>query len=147
MFNQRIILAARIILGLILVVFGLNKFFWFMPEFELTGQADVFFSALHSSGYMFPIIGAVEVFAGLTLLANRFIPLGLILQAPITVNFIAFHLFLDFTPNIGAGILVLILQVYLMFAHFEAFRPLLQAHHSSPISEDTLHLTPEPVVG
>ena len=126
MFNPKIILVARILLGIILLVFGLNKFLMFMPAFELEGTAGQFFSALIGSGYMFPAIGLVEVIAGATLLTNRFVLLGLVLMAPVTVNFTLFHLFLDLSPNMGPAVLVLALQLYLMFAHIEAYRPLLK---------------------
>ena len=127
MFNKYVILASRLVLGGILLVFGLNKFFWFMPEFELPTDAIVFWEGLAISKYMFPLVGLVEIVAGVALLTNRFVALGLVLMAPVTVNFILFHLFLDLSPNIAAGVLVLILQLYLMFAYIEAYRPLLQS--------------------
>lgn len=126
MFNARIILIARILLGIILFVFGLNKFLNFMPPFEIEGEAANFFGALISSGYMFPVIGLIEIVAGVFLLTNRFVPLGLVLMAPVTVNFILFHLFLD-PPNIVPGLLVLVLQVYLLFANYDSYQPLLKA--------------------
>ncbi len=130
MFNSKIILVARLLLGIILVTFGLNKFIDFMPALELPQAATDFFGAIIGTGYLFQVIAIVEIFTGITLLINRYVPLGLVLMAPITVNIILFHGFLDPSPNIGAGLLVLILQLYLMFANIESFRPLLEASPS-----------------
>jgi uncharacterized membrane protein YphA (DoxX/SURF4 family) len=138
MFNKYVILASRLVLGGILLVFGLNKFFWFMPEFDLPADAITFWEGLAISKYMFPLVGLVEVLAGVALLTNRFVPLGLVLMAPVTVNFILFHLFLDLSPNIAAGILALVLQTYLMFAYIDAYRPLL-------LSGSTSHKSAQPV--
>ena len=43
----------RIGLGLMLLAFGLNKFFWFMPDFDFTGypEADHLFSSLRFSDH------------------------------------------------------------------------------------------------
>lgn len=102
-----------------------------MPAFELPAEAMAYWDGLVASKYVFPLVGLVEVIAGVTLLSNRFVPLGLVLMAPVTVNFILFHLVLDLSPNIGAGIMVLLLQLYLMLAHIDAYRPLLRPKSKS----------------
>lgn len=127
MYNKKVVLIARIVLGSILLIFGLNKFLNFMPALELTGPSADFFGALIGSGYLFPLIGLVEILTGVALLNNRFVALGLVIMAPVTVNFMAFHLFLDLSPNMGPAILVFTLQLYLLFAYIDVYRPLLQA--------------------
>ena len=101
--KDKITLIARILFGLILIVFGLNGFFHFMPNPEVPGEAGEFLGALFESGYIFPVISAVELVAGIALLANCFAALALVIFAPIAVNIILFHLFLDL-PGIGPGL-------------------------------------------
>ena len=43
---------ARIVLGLIFFVFGLNGFLHFLPQPPMTGPAGAFVGALASSGYL-----------------------------------------------------------------------------------------------
>jgi hypothetical protein len=85
---------ARLVLGLIFFVFGLNGFLQFMPMPPVPEAAGAFLGALAASGYMFPLIKATEVGAGILLLSNRYVPLALLLLAPVVVNILAFHLVL-----------------------------------------------------
>jgi len=73
--NSKVTMALRIVLGLILIIFGANKFFGFMPSPELPEAAGNFMGALAETGYMFPLIGAVEVIVGLLLVLNKWVPL------------------------------------------------------------------------
>lgn len=91
-----VIILARVLLGLLFLVFGLNGFFHFMgPMPEMQGQAGAFITALASSGYIY-VIAFLQVVGGLCLLLGaRFVPLGLTLLGPVIVNIVLFHLFLE----------------------------------------------------
>jgi putative oxidoreductase len=91
-----VIIIARVLLGLLFLVFGLNGFFHFMgPMPEMQGQAGAFITALASSGYIY-VIAFLQVVGGLCLLLGaRFVPLGLTLLGPVIVNIVLFHLFLE----------------------------------------------------
>src|SRR5262245_2602138 len=87
--------AARIGLGSLFFVFGLNGFLNFIPAPSHTGPSADFLGALAATGYMFPLIKGTETATGLLLLVGRYVPLALTLLAPVVVNIVAFHLFLD----------------------------------------------------
>jgi uncharacterized membrane protein YphA (DoxX/SURF4 family) len=119
---------ARTLMGLIFSVFGLNGFLHFIPNHQvLSAGAMAFFGALAQTGYMLPLIFATELLAGVLLLVNRFVPLALALIAPVVVNIIAFHLFLDRPHLAGPGVIVAIAEVYLAWAYRSAFAPMLAA--------------------
>ncbi len=122
--NGKVILGMRIILGLILVIFGANKFLNFMPMPPLPAQAADFFGALMKSGYIMPLVGIVELIAGVLLLTNKYVPIALLILAPISVNIIAFHVVLA-PAQIGAAALVGILNVLLLFAYKDRFNGVL----------------------
>ena len=82
----------RIILALGLLVFGLNKFIGFMPAPELPENAANFMQSLQATGYVLPIVGALEIFIGFLLLIKKWVPFALLLLAPISVNIVLFHL-------------------------------------------------------
>lgn len=124
--NAKVILVARIILGLVLVVFGLNKFLQFMPFPPMPEAAGAFMGALMATGYMMVIVAVVEIVVGLMLLTNKYVALSLLLLAPISVNIIAFHLFLDIAGTGGAA-LVTILNVFLLFANKDKYSSILSA--------------------
>lgn len=119
---------ARLLLGLPLVVFGLNLFLNFIPQPEtpMPERAMAFAGALAATGYMMPLIGLTQLFAGLCLLANRFVPLALVVFFPFMVNSIAFHVFLEPSGLPMAGVF-LFLNLLLAWMHREAYRPLLTA--------------------
>ena len=98
-------LVARVLLGLIFFVIGLNGFFNFLPMPPHPGPADDFIGALAATGYMFPLLKGLEVLAGTLLLSGKFVPLALVILAPIVVNVAAFHVFL--TPGEPAMAIVL----------------------------------------
>jgi putative oxidoreductase len=86
-------LIARIIMGLIFVIFGFNGFLHFIPGPLPPGLAGQFLSALIQSHYVWLVSGA-EIIGGALVLAGRYIPLGLAILAPVIVNIDAFHVFL-----------------------------------------------------
>jgi putative oxidoreductase len=119
--------AARIVLGLVFFVFGLNGFLHFLPMPPMSGPPAELMGALAATGYMFPLIKGVEVVGGLLLLLGRYVPLALTLLAPIIVNIVAFHVVL--APG-GVGMLVLLVstELYLAWAYRDAFLPMLRSN-------------------
>ena len=85
---------ARVLLGLIFFVFGLNGFLGFIPQPPIDGPAATFIGGFFSASYMLPLLKGTEVIAGAALLSNRFVPLSLTVLAPIVLNIVAFHVFL-----------------------------------------------------
>lgn len=112
---------ARVLLGAVFVVFGLNGFLHFLPQ-PPPPRALGFVGGLASAGYFFPLLKGTEVVAGALLLAG-FVPFALTLLAPIIVNIAAFHVFVapGNWPIVG---LVLGGEIYLAVVHRAAFAPL-----------------------
>ena len=103
-------LIARILLGLIFVVFGLNGFLNFLSMGPMpTGLAGQFIGALVLSHYYW-VVAALQIAAGALLLVNRFVPLALVLLGPVIVNIICYHVFLN---PIGAAPAVVVTVLWL----------------------------------
>lgn len=119
---------ARILLGLPLLVFGLNAFFNFIPQPKapMPEGAAAFAGALFKSGYMMQLIGATQLISGLMLVTNRFVPLALALFAPFIVNSVAFHLVLE-RSGLGMAVVFLALELYLAWSYRPAYRSMLAA--------------------
>jgi len=117
---------ARVLMGLLFLVFGLNGFLHFIPEPKtpMPEGAIAFAGALMKTGYMFPMIMGTQLLVGVLLLLNRFVPLALALIAPVVVNIIAFHVFLA-PSGIGPGVVVLVLELYLAWAYRDSYRHML----------------------
>lgn len=119
---------ARVLMGLAFLTSGLNGFLHFIPEPKkaLPDGAMAFAVALMNTGYMMPLIFGTMAVVGALLLANRFVPLALALIAPFIVNSVAFHLFLEPSGRIMAGIF-LAFELYLAWAYRGAYRSMLTA--------------------
>jgi uncharacterized membrane protein YphA (DoxX/SURF4 family) len=123
--------AARLLLGLVFTVFGLNFFLHFLPTPPPAPRAASFAGALFASGYLFPLLKTTELVAGLLLLGGRFVPLALAVLAPIVINILGFHLFLA-PSGIALALVVLAAEVYLAWTYRAAFAPMLQARTPLP---------------
>ena len=119
------VLIARVLLGLLFLVFGLNGFLHFIPAPPPSGLAGQFIGAMFVSHYL-NVIFALQVVAGALLLANRFVPAALAILAPMLVNIALFHAFM--APSGYAPAVVAFALWSLVFVRERAaFRPLLAA--------------------
>jgi uncharacterized membrane protein YphA (DoxX/SURF4 family) len=111
-----VILAVRVVVGALFVVFGLNHFFHFMqtPSPELTPAGVHFMTAIAPSGYL-DAVKVLEVAGGVFLLSGVLVPLGLVLLTPIIVNIAFFDVFLMGKP--GLGVILLPVAVFLIWAY------------------------------
>jgi len=113
-------LIARLLLGLVFVVFGLNGFLNFLSMGPMpSGLAGQFVGALVLSHY-FWLVAALQLAGGALLLVNRFVPLGLVLLGPLIVNILAYHVFLNPT-GIALAIVVAILWLIVFYGHRQYF--------------------------
>jgi uncharacterized membrane protein YphA (DoxX/SURF4 family) len=112
------------LLGLTFAGSGLNGFSEFLPLPEVPPAGRQFLAALAASGYVLPLVKAVELVAGLMLVSGCFVPLGLVLLAPVVVNIAAFHLLV--VPRWPIALLVVAGEVMVAWHHRDAFRPILR---------------------
>ncbi len=127
--KSKLVLAARVLLGLIFFVFGLNFFLHFIPQPPMPPAAGAFAGAMFSTGYLFILVKVVEVSCGVLLLTGRFVALALALLAPIVVNIVLFHAFLA-PAGIVLPLVVLALEVFLAWGYRGVYRPMLAARVS-----------------
>jgi putative oxidoreductase len=116
---------ARVLLGLIFVVFGSNTFLHFLPmPPPPPGLAGEYFHALFASGYI-NAIGGLQVLGGFLLLIGRFVPLGLMILGAIIVNIWLFHGLMA-PQGFEPAIIVTILELFLIWRYREAFAGLVR---------------------
>jgi uncharacterized membrane protein YphA (DoxX/SURF4 family) len=125
--------AARVLLGLIFFVFGLNGFLQFIPQPPAPDKAMGFLGALAATGYMFPLIKSVEVIGGVMLLSNRFVPLALAIVAPNVVNIVLFHSVLA-PGGLPVALFVLGLELFTAWSYRAAYAPMLHARTAPTVS-------------
>lgn len=116
---------ARVLLGLMFLVFGLNAFFRFLPmpppPQNLAGD---FMKVFFASGWVY-VIGGFQALSGLLLVIGKFVPFGLTVLAAIIVNIFAFHALMA-PESFGPAIVVTVLWALAFWNYRDAFAPMLK---------------------
>ena len=122
--NSKVFMVLRIILGLFVLVFGLNKFFQFLPAPEgMSEDAGAYFAALTSTKTM-TLVAIVEIAAGLALVFNKFGALMSVILMSVSINAVLFHAMLD-TANIGPALGLLVLNIIALVSYKDRYKDLL----------------------
>ena len=104
----------RIVFGLGLLIFGLDKFFEFIPHGHVMDEDLIAaFTGLMANKFILPTVGVVEAISGLLLLTRKYSIIGLLLMVPVTYGIIAFHLAVDL-GGIIPGLIVAVMHIYLL---------------------------------
>ncbi|MDA9309519.1 DoxX protein [Flavobacteriaceae bacterium] len=115
----------RMLLGVSLLIFGMNKFIAFIPIFDMAPAAANFMESLNSTGYVLYVVASLELLIGGLLLFKKWVPFALILLAPIVVNILLFHLFLDVSGMLVA-VLMLAITGVLIYKYWKSYSSLFQ---------------------
>lgn len=117
--NKKVISVSRVLLGIMLVVFGLNKFLMFMPMEPANENAAKVFGALMMMNVL-PVVALIEIVAGILLLINKQVPVTLLVLAPVAFNATLFHASLDIS-GIGGSVLFILLTIVLIIANKDKY--------------------------
>jgi uncharacterized membrane protein YphA (DoxX/SURF4 family) len=90
--QHKVQLVVRILLGLLFTFSGIAFFFTTPPP--LQGDIATFFAGLAASKYFFYLLKGTETVCGLLLVSGFFVPLALVVLAPIAINIFLVHSFL-----------------------------------------------------
>ena len=123
--NEKVVMGIRILFGVFCLIFGINKFFPFLPMPTIAGDGGILMGIYFSSGFM-KIIGVLEIVFGLALILNKYVPLSLTVLIAIMFNAFIFHLLHDM-GGIGGAVLGMILGLILVYANKDRFKELLSA--------------------
>jgi putative oxidoreductase len=107
------VLVARILLGLVFVVFGLNGFLNFLHAPMPSGGAGQYMTLLGPTIYMH-FVFLVQIVGGVLLLSSQFVPLALVLLGPVIVNILLFHISLQ-PAGLPPGLLTVVLWFIVFF--------------------------------
>jgi hypothetical protein len=80
--------------------------------------------ALKATGYMWELIGVLNMLGGAALLAGRFVPLALIVLAPISLNILLIHLANPGAGGIPIGVVIAGLHLALGWSYRSHYRNL-----------------------
>ena len=108
-----------------MVILGLNKFLEFIQIPSHHGNEGTLMQVYMTSGFL-KLVGLLELFGGVGLLLNRFVPLALIFLVAIMFNATLFHVSHDL-PGVGPAACCLSLSLTVVYWNKERFADILRA--------------------
>ena len=116
--------AARVVLGLLLIA---NSPVGTLVSSPASGpQGDALLDALWHSPWIMILTKAIELTAGILFVSHRFVPLALVLFAPVLVNILGFQA--AYSPRVlPLGALLLALSLFVAWENRAALTPLFRA--------------------
>ncbi|WP_199243093.1 DoxX family membrane protein [Vitiosangium sp. GDMCC 1.1324] len=125
---HRVEVAIRWLMGAVFVLFGASKFYPFMPTPPVPPAASTFIAALMTTGYMWPLVGLIEVIGGALLLSGRFVPVSVALLAPIITNIVLYLLLLAKTgPGIVMALFLTSSELFLFWRYRQRWSTVVSA--------------------
>jgi putative oxidoreductase len=117
-----IFVAARLLLGLIFLVVGLNGFHPFIPAPPPPDIALRWLMPMITSHYIWFTSG-VQVITGIMLLTNRYVPLAIVTLAAVLANILAYHITMQIA-TIPLALVTLLLWFVVAWPYRAYFSPL-----------------------
>lgn len=115
----------RTLTGLLFIFSSAAWFLNLVQPPELSGPIKQFSEGLATTGYFFPLLKTVELLCGIALLIGRFVPLAMVILAPVVVNIFFVHLLLD-RSGLPVAIFLVAAFLFLAYCYRDRFAPLLK---------------------
>lgn len=119
------VLVVRSLLGLLFLFTSGTYLLHLVPPPPQDGALKVFDEGMRVTRYMLPTVKVLELLCGLALLSGRFVPLALVVLAPIVVNIVGVNLVLV-PQGLPVALFVLLATLFLAWHHRDRYRALLQ---------------------
>lgn len=111
--------------GLMFINSGLNKFTNHMPMPELPADVLEVMMGLINTGWLFPLLGIVEIIGGALIVIPKYRALGAIICLPVTVGILLFHTVND-PSTFAVGLILFLINVVAIIANWKKYLPMIQ---------------------
>jgi len=115
----------RTLVGLLFIFSSVTYFFNLIEVPEMTGPIKTFNEGLAASGYFFTLLKVTELVCGVLLVIGRFVPLALVILAPIVINILMVHLLLE-RSGLPIAIVLVLAMAFLGWYYRANFRGLFE---------------------
>lgn len=129
--NQKVYLGARLLLGLLFLIFGTNGLMMvltgsgFIPMPPPKPEAMEAMGGFFKIGYLMPLVKSLQIAAALMLLSGFFVNLALVFLGPIIVNVVLVHLLID-TSGLPIAVVIAVLFGIVLKSRWNDFKPLVK---------------------
>lgn len=120
------VIIVRTLIGLLFLFASVTYFLNLVPQPEMTGNAKIFNEGLAASGYIMPLVKALELLCGLAFVTGRFVALAVVVIFPIAVNILLVHVFV-IPEGLPVAIPLFLGVLFLAYAYRKNYEPLFWA--------------------
>jgi putative oxidoreductase len=113
----------RVLLGLLFLFASVSYFLKLIPQPPMEGAMKAFNEGMAASGYILNVVKVLELVCGVALVVGRFVPLALVVLAPIVVNIFGVHLMLDRT-GLPIALFVVAATLFLAYSYRDKYKSL-----------------------
>lgn len=120
------VIILRTLMGLLFIFASSVYFLNLIPVPEMTGPIKTFNEGLGAAPYFMTLLKTTELVCGILLVTGYFVPLALVLLAPIIVNIFFVHATMA-PEGLPTAIVVVLIEAFLGYAYRKSYAPLFTA--------------------
>ncbi|WP_350284758.1 DoxX family membrane protein [uncultured Croceitalea sp.] len=121
--KNKILFVISLLFGLMMLNSGISKFTNHMPAIEMPEAATNLIGAMIASGWLFALVGIVEIIGGLLIAIPKYRAFGAIVILPITIGIFLFNIFLA-PANTIISIVLLLINLWVLWENRSKYRPI-----------------------
>ena len=124
--KKKILFGVSLVLGLIFINAGLNKFFNYMPTpKDLPENLIKLMGAFMEIGWLLPLIATAEIIGGILFITNRFRALGAIILFPVLVGILLTHILIA-PSGLPLAIVLWAIELWVIIENREKYLPMVR---------------------
>ena len=126
MMKKKILFGVSLLLGLIFINSGLNKFFNYMPiPKDMPEKMMKVMGAFMEIGWLFPLIAVAEITGGVLFITNKFRALGAIILFPVLVGILLTHILIA-PSGLPLAIVLWGIELWVIIENREKYLPMIK---------------------
>lgn len=122
--KTKILNILTILLGLMMLNSGLNKFFGYMPLPEMPAAADKVMTDFLAVGWFMPLVGLAEIIGGILQAIPKTRALGALILFPVLVGIVLLHFFQD-PATVFAALIFFAINIWAIYDNKEKYKPMI----------------------
>jgi uncharacterized membrane protein YphA (DoxX/SURF4 family) len=124
--KKKILFGVCLLVGLIFINSGLNKFFNYMPmPKDIPEKMLKVMGAFMEIGWLFPLIAVAEVTGGILFITNKFRALGAIILFPVLVGILLTHILIA-PSGLPLAIVLVGIEIWVIIENREKYLPMIK---------------------
>jgi putative oxidoreductase len=124
--KNKILFVLCLLMGLMFINSGLNKFFWYMPMPESMPEKVIkSFEAYTTIGWIMPLVAIAEIIGGIMLIFKRYRALGAIILFPIMVGVLLTHIVID-PSGFPVAMAMMGILIWVLYENREKYMPMVR---------------------